>query len=209
MTAPEAMTFDSLVTDIQNYCERSDSTFVVQIPRFIMLAESRISSEKKPLGLQRVVTGHFDGETLAKPVRWRWTRSISYLNSINKRVWLKNRSYEYCRLYWPDSSLTNAPLYYADYDYEHLLFSPNPDAQYTFEMLYYERALPLSSTNQTNWTTQYAPQVLLYASLIEAMPFLKNSERVPEFLGLYSRAIDAVVEEDTERVADATVDRSK
>ena len=35
----EALTYDSLVSDVQVYSERSDDVFVNQIPRFIMLAE--------------------------------------------------------------------------------------------------------------------------------------------------------------------------
>lgn len=210
MTAPSAMTFNSLVDDIQAYAERqTDSVFVAQIPRFIMMAENRIASEKKPLGFQRSVNGVFAGKTLAKPARWRLTRNISYVNSLNKRVFLKNRGYEYCRAYWPDDSLTDPPLFYADYSYEYFFFAPTPDAAYAFELTYYERPDPLSSTNQTSWTTQYAPQVLLYACMMEAMPFLKNSERIPEFQGLYTQSLEAIVKEDAERLIDASVARSK
>ena len=210
MTAPESMTYDSLVTDIQAYAERTvDSVFVAQISRFIMMAENRIASEDKPLGFKRVVNGTFNGNTLVKPARWRLTGSISYINSANKRVYLKNREYEYLRSYSPVSSVTDAPLFYADYDYETYLFAPTPDVAYPFEIVYYERPDPLSSTNQTSWTTRYAPQLLLYASLLEAMPFLKNSERIPEFQGLYAAALAAIAKEDAARLIDAGVARSK
>lgn len=203
------MTFDSLLTDISTYCERDDDPFMAQLPRFVMMAENRIASEKKPLGFQRVVTTNFDGNTLDKPARWRLTRSISYINSANKRVYLKNRGYEYCRSYWPQAALTEPPQYYADYDYETFFFAPTPDAAYELELAYYERPEPLSSDNQTNWTTQYAPQIILFASLMEAMPFLKASERIPEFQGLYQAAIEAIAKEDAERLIDSGVARSK
>lgn len=208
MTA-SAMTFDSLVTDIETYCERSDQPFLDQVPRFIMMAENRIASEKKPLGLQRTVTSVFSGSQLAKPVRWRLTRSLSYVNSTNQRIYLKNREYEFCRAYWPDDSLSGLPLFYADYSYEYFFFAPTPNAAYAIEVNYFERPEPLATDNQTNWTTQYAPQLILYASLIEAMPFLKTSERIPEFVELYKQAMAAITQEDTERVTDATVVRTK
>ena len=210
MTTASTMTYDSLVQDIQNYAERpGDAVFVAQIPRIIMMAENRIASEKKPLGLQRVVSGTFAGSTMAKPERWRMTRSFSFVNALNKRVYLKNREYEFCRSYWPNASLTDDPIYYSDYDYEHFFIAPTPVAAYVFELLYFERPIPLDSTTQTNWNTQYAPQVLLYACLMDAMPFLKNSERIPEFLELYKRAMDAITGEDSDRTSDATVVRSK
>ena len=209
-TSPQAMTYDSLVTDIQAYAERnSDPVFLAQIPRFIMLAENRIASEQKPLGLQRVANSVFNGANLVKPARWRMTRSFSYVNAANKRTYLKPRSYEFCRSYWVDASKTDVPLYYADYDYEHFFFAPTPDAAYDFELVYFERPEPLSTVNQTSWTTRYAPQLLLYASLIEAMPFLKNSERIPEFLELYKAAMAAITGEDAGRLIDNTVARSK
>lgn len=208
MTTPAAMTYDSLVQDLINYCERSDQPFLDQVPRFIMMAENRIASESKPLGFLRTVTGNLSGIILAKPNRWRKTKSFS-LTVLGQRKYLFERGYEYCRTYWPDEALEDEPVYYADYDYEHFLIVPTPDSQYAFELQYYERPEPLSSVNQTNWTTQYAPQLILYASLMEAMPFLKTSERIPEFQGLYDRAMSAVVKEDQERVLDASASRGQ
>ena len=101
----------------------------------------------------------------------------------------------------------DVPYYYADYDYEHIFIAPTPDLQYQFEMQYYELPEQLSTVNQTNWTTQYAPQLLLYAALMEAMPFLKTSERIPEFQGLYDRALAAVTKEDQLRAVDAAAIR--
>lgn len=196
-----AMTYDSLVQDLQDYCERSDDPFLNQIPRFIMLAENRIASENKPLGFVRTVSGTLSSNILQKPIRWRKTKSLSLIVGAERR-YLYARPYEFLRSYWPDTSQLAAPYYYADYDYEHYFVVPTPDMAYQFELQYWERPVPLDSTNQTNWTTQYAPQLLLYATMIEAMPFLKTSERIPEFQGLYDRALQAITKEDSERVVD-------
>lgn len=197
-----AMTYDSLVNDIQVYCERDDQPFVDQIPRFIMLTENRIAMEDKPLGFQRVVSGTLNGNTLVKPSRWRRSKSLSIINA-GQREYLYLRSYEYCRTFAPDSSV-GVPRYYADYDYEHFFIAVTPDKNYSFELMYYERPEPLSTVNQTSWTTQYAPQLLLYGALMEAMPFLKTSERIPEFQSLYDRALQSLIKEDSERVIDAS-----
>ena len=204
---PAAMTYDSLVEDLKTYCERSDAPFTTQIPRFIMMAENRIASESKPLGFLRTVTGQLDNEVLVKPIRWRKTRSFSVLIG-GVRSYLYEREYEYCRTLIPDSSVHGTPTVYADYDYEHFLIAPFPDAPYNFELQYYERPVPLDDKVQTNWTTQYAPQMLLYATLMEAMPWLKTSERVPEFQALYDRAMGMVTKEDNERITDAAATRS-
>jgi hypothetical protein len=204
----EALTYDSLVQDIKDYSERSDEPFLNQIPRLIMMAENRIASESKPFGFVRTVTGTLNGNTLEKPTRWRKTKSFSLLDGTTRR-YLYSREYEYCRSFWPNAALTALPKYYADYDYEHFFLAATPDQAYPFELQYYERPIPLSAENQTNWTTQYAPQLLLYATMMEAMPFLKTSERIPEFQGLYDRAMAAITKEDESRVMDSAVVRSQ
>jgi hypothetical protein len=68
--------------------------------------------------------------------------------------------------------------------------------------LYYERIQPLDSTNQSNWFTQYAPQALLYGSLLQAMPFLKNDERMAMWQSQYSQIMEVLKVEDISRVGD-------
>jgi hypothetical protein len=94
------------------------------------------------------------------------------------------------------------PLYYCDYDYSNWLVAPTPASNYAFEVLYYERVQPLDSSNQTNWFTIYAPQALLYGSLMQAMPFLKNDERMPMWQQNYELIMQTLMAEDKLRIAD-------
>jgi len=61
---------------------------------------------------------------------------------------------------------------------------------------------PLDSSNQSNWFTQYAPQALLYGSLLQAMPFLKNDERIPMWQAQYDKIITVLQNENVTRIAD-------
>lgn len=206
-----SMTYSSLVQDIKDYAERSDKPFVDQIPRFIMMAENRIASEIRGLGYVRFVTGTFapGDAVVAKPERWRETSSLSITPIGLPSKFLKSRSYSFCKTYWPLQTVEGSPEYYADYGYEHLLIVPTPSADTVFELSYYERPVPLSSDNQTNWTTQYAPQLLLYATLLEAQPFLKLSERIGEFQALFDRAAAGVMNESSRLMSgDQTLARS-
>ena len=205
------MTYSQLVEDVKQYAERFDQPFIAQIPRFIALAENRIATEIRGLGYVRYVTGSFTpaDPVVEKPSRWRETSSWFYVKA-GKVVFLKQRGYSYVRSYWPDLSQTGDPEYYSDYDYEHLLVVPTPSNPMAFELAYFERPLPLSESNQTNWTTQYAPQLLLYAALIEAQPFLKRPERIAEFQGLFDRAAAAVSNEAQRRLGgDQTLIRTE
>jgi hypothetical protein len=203
MTVAAVMTYDSLVDDIQTYLERTDQATLDKIPQFIMLAEQIIASEIKFLGNLVVVTSNMvqAENVIAKPARWRKTVSMN-VTVAGKRQPVLLRTYEYIREYWPDPTATGVPLYFCDYDYEHWLIGPTPTLGYAYEVLYYERVQPLDSSNQSNWFTQYAPQALLYGSLLQAMPFLKNDERMPMWQGNYDRIIQVLKEENLTRVAD-------
>ena len=197
------MTYASLVTDISSYLERTDTATLEKIPTFIMLAEQVISTEIQFLGNLTVVTSTMNiGEpVIVKPARWRKTVSVNLIDN-NQRQPVFLRKYEYLRNYWPNAIQTDTPIYYCDYDYTHWLVAPTPDLAYNYEVLYYERVQPLDVTNQTNWFTQYAPQAMLYGSLLQAMPFLKNDERIPMWQAQYDRVIATLKAEDVARIGD-------
>ena len=197
------MTYDSLVENIQSYLERSDTQTLEKIPLFIMLAEQVIASQIKFLGNLTVNTSAMvaNQATVDKPARWHKTVSMN-ITVAGERNPVLLRKYEYLREYWPDPTATGTPKYYADYDYTHWLVAPTPAAAYNFEVLYYERVQPLDSSNQTNWFTIYAPQALLYGSLLQAMPFLKNDERMGMWQQQYDLIINTLKAEDVQRIAD-------
>jgi hypothetical protein len=203
MTTASVMTYDSLVENIQSYLERTDTATLDKIPLFIMLAEQVIASQIKFLGNLTVNTSNMVSgvSTIAKPARWHKTVSMNITVGGSRQPVL-NRRYEYLREYWPSPTATGVPVYYADYDYSNWLIAPTPDTAYAFEVLYYERVQPLDSSNQTNWFTIYAPQALLYGSLLQAMPFLKNDERIPMWQGQYKLIMDTLMAEDKLRLAD-------
>ena len=62
---------------------------------------------------------------------------------------------------------------------------------------------------QTNWITEYAPDVLLYATLLEATPFLKKDERIGTWQAMYDRAAQALNGEDLKRILDRSANRSE
>jgi hypothetical protein len=197
------MTYDSLVENIQSYLERTDAATIAKIPLFIMLAEQVIAADIKFLGNLTVNTSTMvaNANVIDKPARWHKTVSMN-ITVAGTRQPVLVRKYEYIRNYWPDPAETDVPLFYCDYDYTHWLVGPTPNAPYVFEVLYYERAQPLDSSNQVNWFTTYAPQALLYGSLLQAMPFLKNDDRIPMWQAQYKQIIDVLKTEDKLRVAD-------
>lgn len=205
------MTFTTLQQDVRRYLERgssfaADPVVFEQIPRLINLAERRIARELKIQGFINVVSGTLQTgvSVYAKPDRWRDTVSINIGTGANNntRKVVFARAYEYLLSYWPDRTATDQPEYYSDYDYSHWLYAPTPDADYPFEVLYYELPPLLDDAVQTNWLTEYAPQLLLYGTLLEATPFLKNDERIPVWQNMYDRAAAMLNGEDLAKILD-------
>ena len=205
------MTFTTLQQDVRRYLERgtsyaSDPVVFEQIPRLINLAERRIARELKVQGFINIVTGTLQSGVAVydKPDRWRDTVSINIGTGVNNntRKVLFTRAYEYLLSYWPDRTATAQPIFYSDYDYSHWLFAPTPDADYPFEVLYYELPPLLDDVVQTNWLTEFAPQLLLYGALLEATPFLKNDERIPVWQTMYDRAAAMLNGEDLAKILD-------
>lgn len=206
-----SMTYDSLLTDLRRYLERgfteeSDQIVYDQLPRLITLGERRIARELKIQGFIRAVQTPLQAGVAVylKPDRWRDTISMTVNGSP-----IFARSYEYCRSYWPDEAETGAPQFYADYDYQHWLITPSPATVQTLEVLYYEQPRFLGDDFQTNWLTEYAPDLLLYAALLRSAPFLKSDERIQIWQGMYDRSAQALNGEDLKRILDRSANRSE
>jgi len=206
-----SMTYTSLLEDVRRYLERgftaeSDQIVYEQLPRLVTLAERRVSRDLKITGFIRAISTPFQAgvSVYIKPDRWRDTVSMLVDN-----VPIFARDYEYCRNYWPNPDQTAKPQFYADYDYQHWLITPTPASAQKLEILYYEQPRFLGEDFQTNWITEYIPDALLYATLLEATPFLKKDERITIWQGLYERAANAINGEDLKRIMDRSAQRTE
>ena len=205
------MNYTSLTEQIKQYSKRTDEFFISQIPNFINQAINRIYSEAKNIGFEKVVTAQLTQNQflLEKPADWKETVSLT-INPGSLSV-LQLRTLEFCQAYWPNPGNNRAiPLFYADYNnYNSFYLAPTPDQNYNFTLIYL--ALPLFNTeNPENFLTLRYPSLLLYASMLETIPFLKGDERVPVFESLYNRALQSINKDAeklyTDRVAKRDID---
>lgn len=209
------MTYASLLTDLRRYLERgtvSDTEVYAQLPSLVNTTERDLATKLKILGQLNVVVSSMVAGTsvYAKPNRWRQTASINFgvgTSPNQTRTPLFPRSYEYCRSYWPNSETRSRPEFYADYDYNNWLIVPTPDAAYPFEANYYQLLPLLDDVNQTNWFTDYAPQLLLYGALLQCVPFLIKDDRIPTWEKFYNEQLGAWSTQDVQGVIDRTTVR--
>jgi hypothetical protein len=205
MTIPSfVLTYDNLTSLVLQYLERSDPAVVNFIPTAITMAEFEIAQDIKTLGQLEVVTSNMNAGNgvIAKPARWRKTVSMTLATASGTKQPIYLRKLEYLNNYAPSTTATGTPLYYADYDYDHWFVAPTPDQAYAFEALCYTRLQPLSSDNQTNWLTQNAPNAMLFGTLKQTAPFLKDDARLVVWNQMFTEAMTALKTEDSLRIGD-------
>lgn len=213
---PAAMTFTSLQERMRAYLERGstdDTTVFEQLPNLINSGERRCARELKIEGFEVPVTFTLGVgvSVYAKPDGWRQTTSMRIMTgaAFNITTWLLPRSFETINAFFPDDTDTDVPKFYADYDYQHWKILPSPDLAYPAECIYWQTPPLLDNSNQTNWLTAFAPDLLLYAALLEAAPFLKNDDRIQTWQSFYDRAAQATSGEDLARILDRAQKRTE
>lgn len=213
----QATTYNSLVADIKAYTSRgqdTDTSFVNQIPRIINKCEFQLARECKTLITQPPITGVLEpgNPTVEKPSRWRNTLYFNITvatdpstpNTYDTRRTLFMRPYETIVQYWPNRSLTGIPKFYGDYDINHWYIGPTPAYEHPFEFVMDERIEPLTVENQTNYLTQFLPDLLLNACLLESDIFLQRWERVEDRKAAYMESLQSATAEEKDRMSDKT-----
>lgn len=213
---PTTVNFTSLLVDLRRYLERggsvvADETVYDQLPRLVNAAERNIMQFLKLQGEIEVLNFAFEaGEcVVTKPDRWRSTVSMVYGagTDMETRTPIFTRGLEYCETYWPDQTETAPPEFYADYDYQHWLIAPTPDAAYPGEVRCYMQPILLDDSNQTNFFTNYTPNLLLYCALLEATPFLKDDARIQVWKDMRDEQIQTLIGQDMQRILDRAAER--
>ena len=211
MSGVSIYTYDTLKQAIKDYTEVDDSVFTTTIlDGFIMAAEQRINIEL-PMDSDRKVqegTLSTDNNTINSPAGALFIRGVEVFNSTANTTgtgtWLEKKDQTYLseytdRLTGPEGDLTaqdvtGFPKYYAmfggatgltDSTSGGLYIAPTPDAAYKYRVYFNKMPVGLGSGsdgNSNTYLSNYFPQGLLYACLVEAFGFLKGPM---EMLTLY------------------------
>ena len=198
-----AYTYATLTTAIRDYTEVSATVFTQAIiDDFIMLAENRISNDL-PMDSDRFVqegTMAADVNNIRVPAGTLFVRGVEVFNAANSTeqgTWLEKRDQTFLsefvgRLTGPEGSTTSGadvtgkPKYYSmfggatglsDTTSGSIYLAPTPDVNYEFRIYYNKQPVGLGSGsdgNSTTYISNYFPQGLLYACLLEAFAFLKG-----------------------------------
>jgi len=181
-----AYTFTTLKTAIQDYVQSTETTFVSQLPRFILNAEERILKECQLDVFRKSSQGTASSGNayLQKPADFLSQNSLSVINSSNKEFLLYKQA-TMLQDYTPNPATTGVPQYYADWDEATFLLAPTPNDNFTMELHYFYRPDSITTTaSGTTWLGDNAELALLYGSLVEAYTFMKGEA---DLLSLYNQ----------------------
>jgi hypothetical protein len=184
--------YTDLKTSVANYLGRSDLTSI--IPDFISFAEIRMARELRTRKMLSSATSAFTAgdAKVALPSDFLQIRDLYVQGNPRFPVSYLSPS-AFTRNARADDS--GKPVFYTTLAAE-FMFAPIPDSAYTLEILYYAKPTVLSASNASNVFLANYADALLYASLLEAEPYLMNDPRIQTWGDLYGRAVKNIVESD-------------
>lgn len=178
-------TYSELKTAVANWINRDDLTD--RIPEFIALAEAQFNRELRIRGME----GRYTANTVASqraymlPGGYIQMRNFQLNTSpLGALTYVTPEIYD--RL-WGGSQVGTPKMYTIVAN--EILLGPVPDGVLEMEMDFYKDFDSLSSTVDSNWVLDNAPDVYLYGSLLNAEPFLMNDERVGVWSAFFENAI--------------------
>jgi hypothetical protein len=183
-----SFTYDQLTQAIQDYTQYDESSFVANIPVFIVQAEERILKNVQLSLFRKNVSGAMSSSNkyLACPSDFLAPFSLSFTDASSNQVFLDFKDPDFVQTFNPNASTTGNPRYYAVFDIDNFILGPTPDASYAVELHYFYRPLSLTQSggSGTTWLSENAQLALLYGSLIEAYIYMKGE---PDILQQYEK----------------------
>lgn len=185
--------FATLKTEVAAWLNRSDLTN--EVPGFIQLGEFRVYRDLRVRQMETALSAAISSGVLAVPSGYLEMK-FAYVNGSPMRK-LERKDAEWIYLNYPTRSSDGTPKFFAR-EATNFIFGPYPDSAYTIKGVYYKKLDALSGTNTTNWLITDAPDLILFASLCEAAPFLQDDTRVPLWEKKYAQIKDRFQRNDVE-----------
>ena len=185
-------TYATLSTAIGDYLARSDLTTF--IPNFVQNCEEKLYRELRISAMEKALSVSISSGVAAVPSDYLEMR-YAYLTT-SPITWLERLSPEDIYSRYPSrSGGGEIPKFYAREGTD-FIFGPYPGA-YTMAGIYYAKLTLLrNDVDGTNWFTTNAPDLLLYGSLLEAEPFIKNDARLALWRQMYAESLALVKRQD-------------
>ena len=181
--------YTDLKASIADFLNRSDLTTV--IPDFITMTESDLNRSLRVREMSVRTRADIDSQYVKLPPDFLGMRNIDLLTSpVTPLAYRNMQNLDIHR----KADATGKPIYYSVTQIN-IEFAPVPDAEYTIEIVYYQKVPPLA-TFSTNWLLDNHPDAYLYGSLMQSAPYLQADERIGIWAGRYQQIIEQILASD-------------
>lgn len=188
------MTYNELVDNIRSFTEVDANALPNSIINtFILMTENRIlrDIDLDVFKLESSANMTQGNKFLTAPSDILTHRYMMIQSTTN--IFLEFRDTSFMKEYWPDGSVQGKPKYYSVWDQNTFYIAPTPDQNYYVELGYIYKPAQLSSTNQTTWVSNNAPEALLYGCLNQAYSYTKGPlEMLQYFDNAYKQAVQGL-----------------
>jgi len=178
------MTYNELVTAVEDYCENTFPT--VDMNTFIRQAEQRIYNTVQIANLRKNMTGSLtaNNKYLSCPDDFLSTYSLAVVDGNGNYEYLLNKDVNFIRQAYPNPAPANngLPKYYAIFgptsnDVTELSFilGPTPDSNYAVELHFYYYPESIVTAG-TTWLGDNFDSALLNGTMVEAIRFMKGEQ---------------------------------
>lgn len=184
--------YSELNTAVTRWTKRTDLTDMV--PDWIRLGELRIYREMRLRCMEQSFEGTIASGVVALPDRYIALKN-AYIDQTPVAA-LTRKDAEWIYANYPTRAASGLPKFIAR-EAENFIFGPYPDSAYTVKGIYYQSLAALSDSNTSNWLMENAPDLLLFAALCEAEPYVENDGRVALWEQKYATLRDVLQRQDT------------
>jgi hypothetical protein len=171
-------TFSTLKTAVADFLGRSDMSAVGgPIDVMIALAEDKIYRELRLRFMEDSTAVAISSGVVPIPGDYMELRNATVTNS-GEQTSLDAKSADWHYANYPLRSTDGVPKFIGQ-EGDNFIFSPYPDNGYTVTVRYYAKPTRLSTSNETNWLTSNATDLLFYEALLQSIAYLGSDERAP------------------------------
>jgi len=179
--------YASLKISVAAWVNRTDLASIV--PEFIADGEARIYNDLRIRAMEVAFSEVVVDGVVNIPTGFLAWKFLYVDGSSATKLSRKDPEWIYTQ--YPSRVGAGTPKFFAR-EGDTLIFGPAAEAGLTIKGRYYKRLAALSDSNTTNWFIENEPQILRFAALCEAAPYLKNDARIPIWENKYNDAMKRI-----------------
>ncbi len=171
-----AYTYSTLVTALLAFTENNSDEYLAQLPNIILNGQEQVIRDLDLEIFKQTYEGSFTSGSnyVNKPDGILVFSSFYYIDPAQggQHIFLDPRSYDFCIMYAGGIGFTGAPKFYDEgFSDTQALVSPAPNSAYAYRIRALRRPNYISESQEENWVSRYAGDLLLYSCLTGSEKF--------------------------------------